>query len=299
MNKNIQKANVSPTSMEVAVIMSKTDMIPKSYKGKPEDIFVCAMFGQSIGLNVMQALQNISVINGRPALWGDSVLSLILSHPDFEDIIEEDDGSTATCTIKRAGMSPHSVTFSMQDATNAGLLKKPGPWQQYPKRMRQMRARAFAARDTFADALGGISVREEIEDYPDTKNDSSVGSTDKGRVEFIKEQVRSQTVQQIEQSPETFPPSSAIAFEVVPDVLLTNPPQYAVTAAAQILLQEKIKEFKVSDKIVGKWIAKAKCSGVRGLTNEQAERCLDFIEKNYPLKTENSEFEKPDFLNNK
>ena len=43
---------------------------------------------------------------------------------------------------------------------------KQGPWTQYPKRMRQMRARAFALRDVFADILKGMPIAEELQDYP-------------------------------------------------------------------------------------------------------------------------------------
>ena len=54
--------------------------------------------------------------------------------------------------------------FSVQDARRAGLWGRPGPWSQYPQRMLQMRARAFALRDAFADVLGGLYLREELED---------------------------------------------------------------------------------------------------------------------------------------
>ena len=46
------------------------------------------------------------------------------------------------------------------------MFGKQGPWQQYPKRMRQMRARAFALRDVFPDVLRGLPVAEEIMDAP-------------------------------------------------------------------------------------------------------------------------------------
>ena len=62
-------------------------------------------------------------------------------------------------------MSAVTRTFSAEDAKRAGLAGKSGPWTQYPDRMMQLRARAFALRDTFADKLRGINVREEVQDY--------------------------------------------------------------------------------------------------------------------------------------
>jgi hypothetical protein len=66
------------------------------------------------------------------------------------------------------------VTFNMEDAKKAGLAGKQGPWQTAPKRMLQMRARAFAARDLFADALKGIKSVEELRDYPDEREERDI-----------------------------------------------------------------------------------------------------------------------------
>lgn len=115
-------------------------------------------------------MQNLAVINGRPALWGDAVIALVRSSPLCEYVVETDDGQTATCKVKRKGEPEQVRTFSMEDARAAGLSGKQGPWVQYPKRMRQMRARAFALRDVFPDVLRGLPVAEEVMDTPAEKH---------------------------------------------------------------------------------------------------------------------------------
>ncbi|HFL6103668.1 TPA: hypothetical protein ACG4NN_004457, partial [Stenotrophomonas maltophilia] len=97
---------------------------------------------------------------------GDAVIALVRSSPLCEYITEADDGGTAVCRVKRRGESEEVRTFSMDDAKVAGLLGKSGPWTQYPKRMRQMRARAFALRDVFPDVLRGMPIAEEVMDIP-------------------------------------------------------------------------------------------------------------------------------------
>jgi len=67
--------------------------------------------------------------------------------------------------LRKGDTEAHTVTFTEVDAKVAGLIGKAGPWSQYPGRMYQMRARAFALRDKFADVLKGMSVREEVQDY--------------------------------------------------------------------------------------------------------------------------------------
>ncbi len=152
-------------AMEFANIIAKSDMVPKTYIGKPGNVMVAVQMGAELGLKPMQALQGIAVINGNPGIWGDAMWALILSHPEFEDAKEDKTDTKCTITLKRRGHSAVIVSYSMEDAKKAGLAGKSGPWQTAPKRMLQLRARAFAARDLFADALKGIKSVEELRDY--------------------------------------------------------------------------------------------------------------------------------------
>jgi hypothetical protein len=79
----------------------------------------------------------------------------------------EGDALVAVCEAKRRGYpAPTVVRFSVADAKKAGLWGKSGPWQQYPGRMMTLRARGFALRNAFADALRGLITAEEAQDYP-------------------------------------------------------------------------------------------------------------------------------------
>lgn len=162
--------SLSPTNlaeaMQLADIMAASDMVPKDFKGNSGNVLVAVQMGAEIGLQPMQALQNIAVINGRPSIWGDAALAVVKGHPDFISIKETCDGESATCTIVRKNEEPHTSTFTKEDAILAKLWEKAGPWTQYPKRMLQMRARSFALRDVFPDALKGISIAEEARDIP-------------------------------------------------------------------------------------------------------------------------------------
>lgn len=148
-------------AIEMAELIANSGMVPQQYDGKPGAVLVAIEMGAELGLQPMAAIQNIAVINGRPSLWGDAGLAIVRTHPQFVDIVEELDGHTAVCTIKRHGSSPITRMFSWDDAKKAGLASKKGPWSQYPKRMLQMRARWFAMRDAFPDALRGVHSAEE------------------------------------------------------------------------------------------------------------------------------------------
>lgn len=161
-------------AIEIAKMFAHSGMVPKQYEGNTGAVLVAMQLGSEIGLSPMSALQSIAVINGRPSVWGDAMLALVMNHHDFVDIAETEGDGFAKCTIKRRGRSPTERTFTVEDAKKAQLWGKQGPWTQYPRRMLQLRARGFALRDAFPDALRGIISVEEARDYPDNVVDGGV-----------------------------------------------------------------------------------------------------------------------------
>ena len=151
-------------ALAFAEMLSKSNMVPKDFIGNPGNILVAVQWGMELGPQPMQAMQNIAVINGRPSLWGDSVIALVKASPTCEYIIEEVGDDSATCRVKRRGEPEQERSFSTADAKAAGLLGKQGPWSQYRKRMLQMRARSWALRDVFPDVLRGMPIAEEVMD---------------------------------------------------------------------------------------------------------------------------------------
>ena len=186
--------DLSPQTFEQALTFSKyladSDLVPKDFKGKPANCLIAMQWGMELGLKPLQALQNLAVINGRPALWGDAVLAIVRSSPLCEYVNESDDGETATCRVKRKGEPEQVRTFSMDDARKAGLTGKQGPWTSYPRRMRQMRARAFALRDVFPDVLRGMPVAEELMDTTASGNERFMGQADVVQTSVITQQAQ-------------------------------------------------------------------------------------------------------------
>lgn len=168
-NKDLLPApKTTGEALQFAETLSKSAMIPTAFRNKPQDIFVAMLWSHSLQIPIVQGLQSIAVINGKPSLYGDGLLAVVMASGQVEDFHEEFKGEegkpnfTAVCTVKRAGIaSLYTSVFSVADAISAGLWSKPGPWKQYPKRMLKMRARAFALRDAFPDVLSGMSSAEE------------------------------------------------------------------------------------------------------------------------------------------
>ena len=173
----------APTSITEAIkfseMLAKSQMVPRQYQNKPEDVLVAIQWGCEVGLAPLQSLQNIAVINGKPSIYGDAAMALVLASPVCEGIEEsiENEGTpnpVAVCIARRRGRAPVESRFSVEDAKRAGLWGKQGPWTAYPKRMLAMRARGFAIRDCFADVLKGLITAEEAQDYPSDKPTAKV-----------------------------------------------------------------------------------------------------------------------------
>lgn len=161
-------------AMRFAELLADSSMVPRDFQGKPGNVLVAVQWGQEIGLGPMQALQNIAVIGGRPALWGDAVLALVRAHPQFVSIEEgidgEGDAQFGWCDLARlrrdGSVEQIRREFSVADAKRAKLWTKAGPWTEYPQRMLMLRARGWAVRDLFTDALRGLVMVEEARDMP-------------------------------------------------------------------------------------------------------------------------------------
>jgi hypothetical protein len=178
----------------MAGVFAQSALVPKDYRGKPEDILVAMQHGAEVGLPPLQSLQSIAVINGRPSIWGDGMLALIKASPLYaghdeyyevggerrERLTSEDlknHETTAVCKFWRRGRSePYVNSFSIGQASRSGLLqKRDTPWQNYPERMLMMRARSWAARDAFPDVLRGLATVEEAMDTPEDRSVAGEG----------------------------------------------------------------------------------------------------------------------------
>ena len=256
---------LAPHYMGLANSLAKSTMVPKQFQGKPQDLFIAMAMGYQLGLSVEQSIQDIAVINGKPGVYGDALLGICLSHPDFEDITETPilkDKSVVgyECTVRRKFMAPTSRPFTLEMAKKAGLLSKPGPWTQYPERMLQMRARAFALRDAFADALKGIKSADEILDYIEdaeyTRGEEKVSS----RTELLKQDYLKKTQ--------------------VPQENSEIEPQYLLTLEDKITtIYNLISEKQMPDERVTKALNYYGVEAINQFDDERANHFISVLEK--------------------
>lgn len=146
-------------------------------------VAVAIMSGAELGLKPMVALRSFTVINGKPALYGDGLINVVRMSGKVAYLrtgCEDRDGKmVGWCEAKRSDTDEEKrVEFSQSDAIRAKLwetearVTKQGkngpytkdndsPWYKYPQRMLAWRAAGYCLRELFGDVLGGI--RDEFE----------------------------------------------------------------------------------------------------------------------------------------
>ena len=168
----VKTFGITPQSIDGAIKLAKifaaSGLMPKALNS-PEAVFVAMQMGAEIGLSPMASVQNISVINGRPGIFGDAALAVVRASGLLEEFREWSEGTrkapdwTYFCRIKRQGFDATTGSYSWAEACEAGQDRADNlsPWKKWTNRMMQFKARNFPMRDQFADILKGIRTIEE------------------------------------------------------------------------------------------------------------------------------------------
>jgi hypothetical protein len=171
-----------------AAMALDSGMAPASFKGQAA-VAIAIQMGLELGMTPVTALQNIAVINGKPAPYGAIVKGMIEKSGLLEDYEEFYEGTFPTDEFRAVVISrrkgrekPIRSEFSIGDAKTAKLWGKTGaqgqptPWVTFPKRMIMWRARQFNYSDNFADVTKGFRTAEVVMD-DDAIDSEVVGSS--------------------------------------------------------------------------------------------------------------------------
>jgi len=173
---DIRTMNLQQITYVCDTLAKAGDAVPRSYRGKPAAIFAAVMYGASLGLQPMAALQGIVIVEGAPTVSATLLGALIIQaghalHSEYND-------RQATTTITRAdtGRST-SITWTLDRAAQANLCQikgdkpwarsqngKPLPWELYPAAMLRSRSVAECARAAAPEVLFGYGIQYTTEE---------------------------------------------------------------------------------------------------------------------------------------
>jgi hypothetical protein len=146
---------------KLSAVLTQSGFLPSSIKTWQQAAAIMIK-GRELGVPPMQAFAQISVINGKPALGAELMLSRIYArYPQAHIQIIKREADGCHIRARRSDkLSYADFKFELEDAKRAGLLGKDS-WQKYPKSMYYWRAVGDMARSLWPECLAGCSHTPE------------------------------------------------------------------------------------------------------------------------------------------
>lgn len=163
--------NLEHTST-LAVKLSKSDLLPPHFKGKPENVLLVLALAQNLNINPVMALQQVSVISGRPCLQASLMISLLNSSGKIKGPLRfewigqpasHERGCIAKATDAATGETVQSEPVTLGMAQAEGWTRNP-KYKSLPDTMLKWRAASFFVRTFYPEVVLGLHSEDEMTD---------------------------------------------------------------------------------------------------------------------------------------
>lgn len=164
--------------------LAATDFVPDGLRGKPEAVAAAMMKGCELGIDPLDALQNIHVVKGKVGFSAEFMRRRIIE-AGHEIRIKEATDTRAVILGRRAEQEEwQQVTFTAENAKTAGI-----DIRSYPADKLVARASSRLCRRVFPDVLGGSLIIEDVLDgefveaVPDVKPSQAAKSVESASIQ--------------------------------------------------------------------------------------------------------------------
>ena len=163
-----KQAKAMDAAYRLGDVLSRTQMVPATYRGKPEDAAAAILYGAEVGLKPQQALQQVFVVHGQPAIYARTMVALLKAKGYTFTTVESSDESV-TVTGRSPRGEEETSTWTIDRAKKAGFTSN----KQYtsnPQAMLYAKAASEVSRKLAPDVLLGIKyTAEDLELEPAMK----------------------------------------------------------------------------------------------------------------------------------
>lgn len=156
-----------------ATMLAKSDVVPTSYQGKPENCFIALGIAIRSGLEPVVVMQNLYIVRGKPN-WSGQACNMLINNSGRYKVIKPvyfgDKGSpNRGCYLlcrdnDGEDVEGPDVTIAMAKAEGWG-----SKWKTMPEIMLAYRASTFFARVYCPEVLFGFRTMGEHEDISNNK----------------------------------------------------------------------------------------------------------------------------------
>ena len=120
----------------VAPVMQKARLFGVS---STEQAAAIMLKGHELGIGLAASFEFIVVIQGKPSLVPRGALALVLQSDLLEGMKVSDEPNACTVWMKRKGGLEYQLTYTLEQAQKAGLVKPNSAWESYGPNMLRWR----------------------------------------------------------------------------------------------------------------------------------------------------------------
>jgi len=146
---------------KLADYICDTDFVPKTYRGNAPATAAAILTGRELNMGPMMSLKHVQLVEGNPSLSAEYKRARVLAAGHEFSILE---WTSTRCRVKgrRRGTNepPLEVTYTMDDARLAGLVRDRSGWVKRPRRMLFARAGTDLCDALFSDVVNGLPTAE-------------------------------------------------------------------------------------------------------------------------------------------
>lgn len=155
----VKQAKAMDAAYQLATTLCNTQMVPQTFRGKPDDGAAAILYGAELGLKPQQALQQVFVVHGQPAIYARTMVALLKGKGyTFETVETSDTSVTVRGTSPRGEVE--EATWTIDRAKKAGYTSNK-KYQSDPQAMLYAKASSEVCRKLAPDVLLGIRYTAE------------------------------------------------------------------------------------------------------------------------------------------
>ena len=154
-----RQAEAMGAAHKLATVLCNTQMVPQTFRGKPDDGAAAILYGAELGLKPQQALQQVFVVHGQPAIYARTMVALLKAKGYRFQTVETSDEAVTVRGTSPAGEVEES-TWTIARAEKAGYTKN-SKYKSDPQAMLYAKAASEVSRKLAPDVLLGIKYAAE------------------------------------------------------------------------------------------------------------------------------------------
>jgi len=152
-----------PAIFQLSRALTKAGGFIPAHLRNEGEIAAVILAGRELGLPPMTSLRSLSLIKGKVTLAADVQLALMVRAGARIKWLSDGANGVAQLELARPGHEPYTSTYTIDDATRAGLASQEN-YRKHQGAMLRARAVSAAARAYMPDVLAGCYVPGELDD---------------------------------------------------------------------------------------------------------------------------------------